>query len=973
MAVSDTVLIRRSLADPATTARLADACVARDLDTVRALAAQPALREAIEIASPALGLQLDRFLTGELGERRTGKLVDALFRYAMRMRHRATPLGMFAGVGALDTEPGVRRVIRPSASWCVDVGIDLAEHDEALLDLSVTASRAVYSRAGELIVLGAETASGSGYAVTTRVELIRSILTWCDGWRPARAVIDRTAEMSGAPPESARGFVLGMIRHGLLVTELAQMWQSTDPFDRLRDLVRVCAATDAGWPGWAKLDGELAEVHRLVDATVTTDVVPVQRYRELRAAMAVVREPADLHVDAVVGGAPPDVPDTAATLAACRALAAHQPPGRHPIVTAAARWFTDRYSDAHTVRLAEMFLPGAGFDITAATPPTTDRHESSLPDEQRFLHGSAEVTVTANRVSDLPPAFLAFLETSTASQSHRPVRLRNLSTGLQLLGRFAHLDPSIAHLASEFVRRQDELDDVVRAEIRCPCAGRSQNIALRPVLRDVCVDFGPPTTGRDLLGRDVVSLPVEDLLVRVIDGELRLYSENLGRRIIPSIATAVIYHRCLYPAAAFLTLLAGQESRARQWSWRQLTHTRALPRVVAGSVVLAPRQWTIDADDVRALRSPGRSPALDALAATRFVIVGGADSPLLLDIGSSTGLDLLERQVKGTAVVKEAVAVPDGTQPRMDRVATELVVPCYGDRVLADDERRPVSVVAPRGPLPTFGPGSRWASVKVYGRPGRLDLLLAGLAPLIDSARSDGGVRRWFFVRYSDPDHHLRLRFTGQPGRLWGEFVPALWRVLDAGDRLRDRVVADEYRPEVERYGGPRGLPFAESVFMADSALAIRLTSLDDEQRLRTATLTVHRLLTALGYTGEQRRRLTADVERTRAARHHAEAARILAGQRFRADAAELDERLWLSERDSAVTDWAGELIGPVTRLRDLLAGDPPRLDAVTRSLLHMQCNRMFPTRTNFWEVAAYSMARRAYDRHAAREARDGR
>ncbi|MDF5752129.1 PDZ domain-containing protein [Spongiactinospora sp. TRM90649] len=41
-------------------------------------------------------------------------------------------------------------------------------------------------------------------------------------------------------------------------------------------------------------------------------------------------------------------------------------------------------------------------------------------------------------------------------------------------------------------------------------------------------------------------------------------------------------------------------------------------------------------------------------------------------------------------------------------------------------------------------------------------------------AVSEGSVDRWLFVRYADPDPHLRLRLHGDPGRLMGEVLPAL-------------------------------------------------------------------------------------------------------------------------------------------------------------------------------------------------------
>lgn len=46
--------------------------------------------------------------------------------------------------------------------------------------------------------------------------------------------------------------------------------------------------------------------------------------------------------------------------------------------------------------------------------------------------------------------------------------------------------------------------------------------------------------------------------------------------------------------------------------------------------------------------------------------------------------------------------------------------------------------------------------------------------PVVRSVLGAGAASGWFFIRYGDPDWHLRLRFQGEPRRLWDEVRPAL-------------------------------------------------------------------------------------------------------------------------------------------------------------------------------------------------------
>src|SRR5262249_36646856 len=82
-----------------------------------------------------------------------------------------------------------------------------------------------------------------------------------------------------------------------------------------------------------------------------------------------------------------------------------------------------------------------------------------------------------------------------------------------------------------------------------------------------------------------------------------------------------------------------------------------------------------------------------------------------------------------------------------------------------------------------------------------------------------------FFIRYGDPDWHVRLRFHGEPRRLHGEVMPALEAAT--GPLLEDgrvwRIQVDTYEREVERYGGAAGIELSERLFGADSNAVLRI------------------------------------------------------------------------------------------------------------------------------------------------------
>src|SRR5262249_34676440 len=122
------------------------------------------------------------------------------------------------------------------------------------------------------------------------------------------------------------------------------------------------------------------------------------------------------------------------------------------------------------------------------------------------------------------------------------------------------------------------------------------------------------------------------------------------------------------------------------------------------------------------------------------------------------------------------------------RFVHEIVVPFVREK----ETRRQGETAAVKEPVPTrsasvcpglpvpssgrsFPPGSEWLYAKLYTGPAAVDQVLRDVVkPVVQKVMHSGAADRWFFIRYGDPDWHLRLRFHGVPNRLHGEVLPAL-------------------------------------------------------------------------------------------------------------------------------------------------------------------------------------------------------
>jgi thiopeptide-type bacteriocin biosynthesis protein len=269
------------------------------------------------------------------------------------------------------------------------------------------------------------------------------------------------------------------------------------------------------------------------------------------------------------------------------------------------------------------------------------------------------------------------------------------------------------------------------------------------------------------------------------------------------------------------------------------------------------------------------------------------------------------------------------------------------------------------------------------------------VAPVVEGALASGAADRWFFLRYRDPDFHLRLRFHGQPERLRQEVQPALEAAVqrNLGGNGIWKLQLDSYDREIERYGGEEALLLSEELFSADSQAVldiVRLGAGDPEVRWRLALVGIDMLLEDLGFELSQRHALVS-LGRERLASEFAFMRRNdrLAGERFRQHRAALEallDRSPAAEAAPGAPFAAGlaHLSRRSQRLRPigLSLREASRQGRLSRPLLHiadsylhMFVNRLVPSAATLHELVLCDFLRRLYDGRLARatRARDSR
>ena len=558
-------------------------------------------------------------------------------------------------------------------------------------------------------------------------------------------------------------------------------------------------------------------------------------------------------------------------------------------------------------------------------------------------------------------------------------------SGARLLGRFCH-DPEMREHVCRHLRAEERLDqDAIFADVVFLPSPRMRTLVSRPVLRQHEIPFlarsGASSTDQ---------IPVSDLYLAVRNGSFDLRSRALGRRVIPRLTAAHNFGQSHLPSVyRLLCALQSQDvNYCGFWQWGGLETAAFLPRVTRGRAVLARATWRVGRCEVAELgpERAGRHAAVEAWRTRRqlprlvMLIDDEAGTELLLDLDCRSSLDVLTRATRHRPEVRltemypgpEALCVTGAE----GRFVHELVLPLV--RRERTRSRTGGPVTSGGSVTRNFPPGSEWIYLQLYCGPSVADRIIGEVGgAVLNEAVQAGEVDRWFFIRYRDPDSHLRVRVRPAPGRGAGlRRALALWAASLLERGVVWRVQESTYVREVERYGGPAGIELAEGIFRADSEAALRLVALcaevgDGIDRSLVVLRSVDALLSDFDLTLQQKRGL---MERARQQFDSGDGIRRPAGydevrRRCRQYRSAVRQALDIEPGDTLMAETSHVCEHRSSRLRPLAAGvrrltadESAPLLRLVLLYVHMSINRQLRVSSRPHETLLYDLLYRVYN-----------
>lgn len=416
---------------------------------------------------------------------------------------------------------------------------------------------------------------------------------------------------------------------------------------------------------------------------------------------------------------------------------------------------------------------------------------------------------------------------------------------------FCNTDPELEKQVRKHIYEEEQNNpEAAYAEIIHLPNGRTGNIASRPHLREYEIVY---------LARSGSSptrqLPITDLLVSVDSSDqIILYSESLKKRVIPRLTSAHAYDQRSYdPVYRFLCYMQHEpHQNVPLFDWGPLEALPFLPRVRAGRVILSPSRWVIKSEEMRPIsRERDRYNCFTAvqeirnrLNMPRWIVLSEGDQDLPVDLDNFLSVDscvhILKRRKE--AIFREMIEDDKCIAGSDGSFRHEIILPFVRrPNRFQDTNGHAASILGSACSSIHTGvrnapPGGEWLYAKLYGGISRLDeILLEVIYPLISESLANGLISRWFFIRYAEPHHHLRIRVQGTPSRLLHEFLPALTEKFESLLKTHTswKVEVDTYDREIERYGGVEGVALSEDLFYKDSETVIQLIKTLAETRPR--------------------------------------------------------------------------------------------------------------------------------------------
>lgn len=1009
----------------------------------------PPLLEALFIASPSLVSEIKKYLNGSLDSKEKEKLELSVYRYYLRMCYRCTPFGMFAGISLGKISGQTILHLAPSSNYKKNTRLDThflsSVVHEILKDRVVRGSIKWYANNTSYAV--GEKLRYIEYRIDK--DSRSHHLTHVDHSQYVQMILDKaqlgatTTELanilvgSEINLEEATGFIDEMISGCLLVSELEPLVTGVEYHHQLVEKLKKVPAANGhlqkllsvierlneaddqgvgvptdfynqilldvkGWqidfdPGRLfqcdllkptehcqiskSVIDELNKAIELLDKITTqpeqTNLIKFKEEFEKRYEMQEISLLTVLDADTGIGY-PVNEQSNSDNTPVLDNLLLNNVVQSQSTTYANSKWsrfLLQKFQEASKNNLFEIDITD---DEIKTIVKDNEENINILPDSVytmcSVLASSGEEVDNGN--------FLVYHEVTAGPSA------------ANLLGRFCYMDEQLTRLTRHVLEKEEQAKpDCIFAEILHIAQARLGNILMRPILRKYEIPIlTPPAVDEEH------TVALSDLMVSIRNGRIFLRSKRLDREVIPRLTTAHNFSMNPVPHYHFLCDLQFQGIKSSlSWNWGMLNEFSFLPRVRYGKTILSKARWILKLGDLSKKKDVKENELIEPIKnffrqnkIPNRVTISQGDNQLPIDIENSYCLKILAKDLKKyeTLTLQEClfnennllVEGPEG------RFTNEIVIPWYKQSAVNNNRTFYQQSTKVNSIHRTFQPGGEWHYIKIYCGVKTADKVLTEvLKPIIESLVEKGIISKWFFIRYADPDYHIRIRFSGT-GTFYAEITERLNKAIAPylENHLIWKIQTDTYNRELERYGA-ENIENSETLFFYDSIATVQILSLlegdeGDELRWQFALKGVDDLLNSFSYNLLAKRALMELISNNFMKEFNADnkESRNQLSLKYRETKGKIHFVLQneLAESHEFYSIWqifserSKNIAGCVEHINSLYAANKlsiPKPDLMA-SYIHMFLNRFLRSKQRLQEMVIYDMLHQHYKSLLARQ-----
>ncbi|WP_434291797.1 lantibiotic dehydratase [Clostridium botulinum] len=371
--------------------------------------------------------------------------------------------------------------------------------------------------------------------------------------------------------------------------------------------------------------------------------------------------------------------------------------------------------------------------------------------------------------------------------------------------------------------------------IFAPTKGSIGNICLSPNIRDYEIIL---STSSSIEREKVIS--IEDLVVGINRNRLYLKSISLNKEVI--VTTNHMLNRRIMPNICRFLLDISEDKRINWFPMRLLETVSKfpyVPQIKVDKVILNPKTWILNEDILNTkLKNISKKEFEDVIKKWKsewnvpnFIYQVEADNRLMFNLNNKVHLNELLNILKKKKNIKitdvECSFNNFWINNSRGKYVSEFVVPIIKENIYTSyKESNSISFSKKNSNITTLDskrtifPGDEWLFLKLYGNHSREEELIAfEINDICRELMETKCIEQFFFMRYADPDNHIRLRVKSTTEDLFSKALPKLnkWFKSLKNNGLLSRVGIDTYKREIERYGGMDLIDCVEKVFFYDS------------------------------------------------------------------------------------------------------------------------------------------------------------